>query len=135
MIVAVQPERGHVALSMKVRDTNQVDELFDASKVGELMSRPPSTGSVDFLDGKGSGSEELHHVSRDASSRACTTRAGLCALGRSGAGCLLGCLMLVGRRSTKCQSVRSTHCSYHHGAMSSWRLQRPGQLYTAQAYL
>ena len=78
MIVAVQPERGHVALSMKVQDTNKVDELFDASKVDELMSRPPSTGSVDFPEGEGSGPEELQHVSRDASLRACIRGTGLC---------------------------------------------------------
>ena len=77
MIVAVQPERGHVALSLKVQDTNKVDELFDASKVDELMSRPPSTGSVDFPEGEGPGSVELQHVSRTASSRACKKGPGL----------------------------------------------------------
>lgn len=98
MIVAVQPERGHVALSMKVQETNKVDELFDASKVDELMSRPLSTGSVDFLEGEGPGSEELQHVSRDASlsvhKRGRSLRQG--SSSRSGVGCLLGCLMLVG---------------------------------------
>ena len=63
MIVAVQPERGHVALSMKVQDTGKVDELFKASKVDDLMSRPPSTGSFDFPEREGPASEELQHVS------------------------------------------------------------------------
>ena len=72
MIVAIELKRGHVALSMKVQGTNKVDELFDGRKVDELMSRPPSTGSIDFPEGEGSGSEELQHVSRDAPLRACT---------------------------------------------------------------